>query len=67
MGPDMVLIRRINIWENMNLVGRRVAYRPKNIDKIKCLGLVWEWFGGVGEAIGNKKCVYIDEINLYKI
>ena len=26
----------------------------KNREKIKCLGLVWEWFGGVGEAIGKK-------------
>ena len=57
MGPDIDLIRKSEIREHMNLVGRRVAYRPKNIAKIKCLGLVWEWFGGVGEATGSKKCV----------
>ena len=59
MGPVIDLIRRSEIRENMNLVGRRVAYRPNNIEKIKCLGLVWEWFGGVGDAIGNNNCVYI--------
>ena len=57
MGPDIDLIRRSEIRENMNLVGRRVAYRPENVEKIKCLGLVWEWFGGVGEANGSKNCV----------
>ena len=57
MGPVIDLMRRSEIRENMNLVGQWVAYRSKNIQKIKCLGLVWEWFGGVGEAIGNKKIV----------
>ena len=38
MGPDIDLIRRINIWENMNLVGRRVAYRPKNVETNKMSG-----------------------------
>ena len=60
MGPGIDLIRKSEIQENVNLVGGRVVDGSKNIEKIKCLGLVWEWFGGVGEATGSKKCVYIN-------
>ena len=57
MGPDIDLIRRSEIRESMNLVGRRVVDGSKNGEKIKCLGLVWEWFGGVGEASGSNNYV----------
>ena len=42
----------------MNMVG---WWLPNKLwKKLVVVGLVWEWFGGVGKAIGNKKCVLIN-------
>ena len=54
MGPDIDLIYKSANLENLKLVGGRWV---EKWSKIKCLGLVWEWFGGVGEAIGNKNSI----------
>ena len=54
MGPDMDLIYESANLDNLKLVGGRWV---ENGQKIKCLGLGWEWFGGVGEAIGSKNSI----------
>ena len=65
MGPVIDLICRSEIQENVKLVGRRVAYRSKNIEQIN----VWDWSGSglgvLGRSLGIKsahiliKLIYI--------
>ena len=67
MGPDIDLIRKSAFGQNLKMVVWLVAHMMNKYKNIKVVGLVWEWFGGVGEAIGNNKRTFFREINYYKI